>query len=184
MIRVRTVMYGFDGSPYYSNQYFGGNTEGAAAAAAAATAGFWDDIKGYITSGVGIQVGEITDLVDTATGQVTDSWNKSQTEVVTTGNAPLPPATQGLVRLKTNFWISGRRLQGRIFIPSLANDAQTGGEPSTGFKTAMAAAMNTFLPAASPAGLLGVYSRTHHEFATVQSFSVWDQFAVLRSRRD
>src|SRR3982750_3658664 len=54
--RVRTIFPGVAGSPWYSNLYFTGETQTLADAATAATRAFWDSVKGYISTGISIQV--------------------------------------------------------------------------------------------------------------------------------
>lgn len=177
-------MTGWPGAPYFSTMYFGGNTSGEAPVAAAAVRAYWDGIKGFITSGGVIQVQSDVEQVDPATGFITAVYSTTSVAVNSTGNAPLPKATQGLVRWRTGDFVSGKEIRGRTFIPALANDAQLVGVPSTTFKTTLTTAGNTLLTSASAAGNLVVWSRKNGQASQVSSFSVWDQFAVLRSRRD
>jgi hypothetical protein len=191
MLRVVTTMTGLAGAPYYSTQYFGGDTSGEAIAAADAVAAFWTSLVGFITNGLTIQVGPEVDNLNAATGLVEDTFpSGSPAAILTGGNAPLPKATQGLLRLRTNDFVAGRRIQGRIFIPALANDAQVGGVPSNLMITSLQAAGEDLLTDGAPAGGFVVWHRPNSETSTVgepalvTSVSVWNQFAVLRSRRD
>lgn len=182
MLRVTTTMTGVSGAPYYSTQYWDGGDAGVAAAAQVKTRTFWDSIKGLITTGLLIQVEPDVDLVDPTSGNILDVFNSAVSVVAANGNAPLPKATQGLVRLRTPTFVAGRRLQGRIFIPALANDAQVGGIPSTAFINGVNTALTALL-SGSPDPV--VYSKTHGQFAQVSTASVWgSNFAILRSRRD
>jgi hypothetical protein len=184
MLRLTTLMTGLAGAPYYSTQYFDGSTSGEAGAAEDALHNFWGSLVGFIASGLTMQILPEADVVDPATGLVTDTFPIVSTPIVSTGNAPLPKATQGLLRLRTGTFIAGRRIQGRIFIPAMANDSQLGGIPSTAFLAALNGAGATLLTDAAPAGGLVVYSRKNLERGEVTSTSAWTQFAVLRSRRD
>lgn len=191
MLRVTTTMTGLAGAPYYSTQYFGGTTSGEALAAADAVWEFWGDLVGLITAGLSMTVAPEVDLINANTGLVEDTFpSGSPAAVVSTGNAPLPKATQGLLRLRTGSFIAGRRIQGRIFIPALANDAQLGGVPSGAFLTGLQSAGDALALAAVGAGGLVVWHRptttggSDGVDAVVTSVSPWTQFAVLRSRRD
>lgn len=184
MLRFTTVMSGHPGAPYYSTFYTDGNTAGEATAGAAALRTFWDQIKGYITAGGNVTLVPECDQVDPATGFVTDTFPVTFAAVATTGNAPLPKATQGLIRLRTSAFNSGKRLQGRLFIPALANDAQVGGVPSGPFVASLDSAAETLATSLAAAGDWGIYSRKYRSFAALSSITVWTQFAVLRSRRD
>lgn len=193
MLRVITTMTGLPGAPYYSTQYFDSSipgTQGEADIAAEAVFNFWTDLAGYITAGLTIDVGDEVDVLDAPTGLVQDTFVSPSVPIVSGGNAPLPKATQGLVRLRTNTFIAGRRLQGRIFIPALANDAQLGGVPSSGFLTAMGTVGANLISdsAGAPVGIwhrpTGGPGSSDGDFAPAVSASGWNQFAVLRSRRD
>jgi hypothetical protein len=184
MLRFTTEHTGRPGAPYFTTLFTNGTTAEMADAGAVAIADFWEDIAGMITAGLVSNVHEEVDLVDPATGLITDTFTSESDAHTSTGNAPLPPATQGLVRLRTNTFVAGRRVLGRIFIPSLANDAQLVGEPSAAFIAAMDGATTTLLEGLAVAGDMVVYSRTHFTAAPVTGHSTWNRFAVLRSRRD
>lgn len=190
MLRVVSQMTGLAGAPYFSTQYFEGSTSGEAAIAVEAVFDFWTAIKGFITAGLSIQIQPEVDVLDVPTGQVQDTFAASAVPVVSTGNAPLPKATQGLLRARTSEFVAGRRVQGRVFIPALANDAQLGGVPSSGFMTALATAGAALVTDTNPGQAWSIWHRPSSVGASdgslhpVTSTSVWNQFAVLRSRRD
>lgn len=184
MLRFTTEHTGRPGAPYFTTLFTGGTTAEMADIGAVAIADFWEDIAGMITAGLTSNVHEEVDLVDPATGLITDTFTAESDAHTSTGNAPLPPATQGLLRLRTNTFVAGRRILGRVFIPSLANDAQLVGEPSSAFLASIQAAATTLATGLEGAGGWVVYSRTHFEEGDVTATSVWNRFAVLRSRRD
>lgn len=186
MLRHTTTMTGLAGTPYYSTLYSGGLGSGDAVQMADRVRTFWDSLKGFITAGLVIQTAGEVEEVDTASGLVVASYPVGPANVVSTGNAPLPKSTQGLIRWRTGVYAGGKEIRGRTFIPALANDAQLGGVPSAGFITAANNAAT-----ALRAGLLAdgtsltIYSPTHHVDAVVSSGLLWAlEFAVLRSRRD
>lgn len=185
MLRITTQMTGRPGAPYFSTQFTAGTEQAHAAEAAEAFHDFWEDIAGYITTGLSMQVLPEVDVVDPATGLITNTHAVSVAAVPSTGNAALPAATQGLVRLRSNTFQAGRRVQGRIFIPALANDAQLTGIPSTGFLTDTANAAELVRTTLEPGDNdWVVWSRAAGIVAPITAVSVWTQFAVLRSRRD
>lgn len=185
MLRVTTVFSGVAGTPYYSSQFFGGSTEGEAVAAAQAVDDFWGALQINIW-GV-LQANQLPEVaqIDPATGQQIDAFPVDVEETDFTANQePLPWATQGLIRLRTNTFVGGRRLQGRIFVPGLQEVNSIGGNPDASVLTALGNAANILATNGSTAGGLVVYSRTHQQAAAVTSVSVWNRWAVLRSRRD
>lgn len=192
MLRFTTRMTGPAGAPYYSTQYFGGTEQAEADEVTEALHDFWDAIKGFITTGVSIQIQPEVEVVNPLNGLIENVLTSNSIAIASTGNAALPKATQGLVRLRTNAFVAGRRVQGRVFIPALANDAQLTGIPSAAFMTGVANAAEAMRVALEPGNAdWSVWSRpvtgegardgSNHPISSV---SVWNQFAVLRSRRD
>jgi len=157
---------------------------GDAASAHAAVVNFWTNIKSAVYSGQTMNVeGEVA-TIDEATGQILSF--DSVTAVTVAGTATgelLPRATQGLLRAKTNVYAGGKRIQGRVFVPYPVESAsETQGVPS---------ALYIEIVRNSGAILAGlttatwvIYSPTKHTFAPVVGASCWDQWSVLRSRRD
>lgn len=190
MLRVTTVMSGLAGAPYYSTQYFEGSTQGEADIVAEAVFDFWTGLLGFITNGLSIQVSPEVDSLDVPTGLVQDTFTVESIAQVSGGNAPLPKATQGLLRARTSEFVAGRRVQGRIFIPALANDAQLGGVPSSGFLTSLGTAGANLITNSGAGQAWSIWHRPSAQGASdgslhpVTSTSPWTQFAVLRSRRD
>lgn len=184
MIRVTSVTTGRPGAPGYSSFYFGGSTSGEAVAASVAVDAAWETIKGYMTSGSTITTGPLVEQVDPSTGNVVATFSVPTLTCTTTGNAPLPASTQGLLRYRTGQYVNGREIRGRTFIPWLANDAQLGGIPSAGFLTTLGGGFFNALTQGPATGGFVVYSPKNAQAAAVTAGSAWTQFAVLRSRRD
>lgn len=157
---------------------------GTSADAHSAVVAFWNAVKGLITSGTNMTVlGEI-DIVDNVTGDIEGQESTDQVIVVgTAAGNPLPPNTQGLIRWRTGVYVGGREIRGRTFVPALtSNSNSAGGVPaSTTVSTLTTAAGSLY---GDPDSELVVWSKTHGQFATVTSASVWSKFATLRSRRD
>lgn len=184
MLRVNGVFSGSNGAPMYNALYFGGLTSGEAGAAATAARSFWNHMANALNGQMAYTTGSEVDVVDPVTGQITSTFSITPQTVDFTGTGEvLPQATQGLVRLRTNTFINGRRVRGRIFIPGVTELMSTAGTPISGTQTLFQDAANLLITNGAGAGGLVVYSPTHGQSAPVVSASPWDQFAVQRSRR-
>lgn len=180
----RTVWTGVAGSPYYTTirQIDSGPTTPQAFADA------WEDflvgLQGVTDNGLVAVVENDVRQIDSTTGETTGVITISgATVAMTAAGDALPPQTQLLCRLLTPTFVGGRRIRGRIFIPGqleLFNSVV--GQPDAGLRTGVEDNLEDFITAVS--NDLVVYSRTHHAFSAVNSVSVWNQWAVLRSRRD
>jgi hypothetical protein len=184
MLRVTTRFSGIPGTPYWNNIFFAGSSAGEAAAAHNAVGDFWAAIAGLVTTQLEGQVQSDVDVVNPASGLVTGTFNVPQRTIDFVGGAAQPAMVQGLIRLRTGVFVSGREIRGRIFVPSPTTETNSGGVPSLAYTQALDTAANGLLTAGSGAGGLVVYSRTRLQAAAVSSVSTWTQFASLRSRRD
>lgn len=133
----------------------------------------------------------LVDEVDEATGALVNQVAASAPPAIAfTGSGdPLPFMVQGLVKLGTNAFINGRRVQGRMFIPGAleVNSAGTPPAPLSGFVTLMntgAAALGTTIVTPigqrvwhRPVGGLGGLS------VPVTTRQASTQWATLKSRR-
>lgn len=180
MLRVRTVWSGVAGQPYYTNMYFD-TSPGTAEGAVDAVAAFWTACGDVIQNGVRWTVeGEVLDITTngTITGVVSVDGATGLGEVA--GNF-LPTANQLLVQLRTGAYAGNRAIRGRIFIPGQTENNTSGGDPSTGARQVAQDAAEDLI-AGSPG--FGVWSRKNGLIVGVTSASVWNKYAVLRSRRD
>ena len=186
MLRVKTVFTGVTGSPWLNTFNFGGPAQTGnqtdADAAVAATGAFWGAVDAHMnTSVVWSTLGEVLFVGDD--GVAAGSFATTpQTGSGGTASDILPFATQGLVRLLTSTFLSGRQVRGRIFIPGLTEAAATGGSLASGTQSAITAAASTLNTVATPP--LAVWSRVNATVIPVSAVSTWAQFAVLRNRRD
>lgn len=181
MLRVTTTTTGPAGAPYYTTMYFEGAVLADAQAASNAVKQFWTDCSSAIGATTNMLVNSEVEVVDPASGQVTGTFNVPQLVVGgVAGGDHLPDFTQGLVRWLTGIYVNGRQLRGRTFIPSPTEAAHTGGNPTAGYVSDVQAAADTLMGTSD----LGVYSPTHRVFALGTTASVWQRWALLRSRRD
>lgn len=184
---------GVAGSPYYTNLYFNG---GISEAAGARTR-----VVNFVNALVPVQRTDLSTAVeqevleiDPATGDTIAIASVGGGAPVsgTSASAPLPPATQGLIRLQTNTLRLNRRVQGRTFVPGLTTVSSLDGRPTNtliGALNAAATALTSGVitdrvvvwarprPLVGPVGLPG-------QAANVVATSTWAEFAVMRSRRD
>lgn len=185
MIRVTTVWTGMVGAPYYTNLYADGDTAGEADAANAAVVALWTDLEGLYHVSLTARVSPETEFVDPATGAVTGVESSAGGNVQGgAGDELLPPATQGLVRLRTGVFVAGREIRGRVFLPGLTQFVNQDGSVAVGTVSSVNTIFADYLTAMSGAGGAVVWSPTHGQAAVITSTSMWTEFAVLRTRRD
>jgi len=193
MQRIRVQTTGWSGGPGISTFYINDAVAENAATAQAAVDGLdpiWDEIVGLFPASWTATVITAVDTLSTGTGAITATdtitpWTK--TGGSSAGFGPL--ASGGCVTWLTNTFLNGRRLKGRTFVSPVASEfADTDGTP----KSNMLTGLNGF-----GAGWAGWSDGTsspvvwHRPVAgaggasdTIVSYTVRDQFAVLRSRRD
>lgn len=186
MIRVRTQFTVPQGGPYLSTMYFGTAaataTQAEADAAVAATGAFWNTVKGAM--GTTVSYATLTEVAQldvdgTLTGLFTTT---PQTGTGVVAAQLLPYASQALVRWATGSFVAGKQIKGRTFIPGITKNGDTDGKLDGPTQTLIQGAANTLNGVTTPP--LVVWSKRWALTATVSSASVWNQFAVLRSRRD
>lgn len=123
------------------------------------------------------------EVLDQGTGQQTGTIAVTgYTQAGDDSATMLPPINQVLVRWVTDGFFSGRRLQGRTFLPGFCEDSN---EPGGVLQSAVASAVT-----AGAKGLIDadvgfcIYSRKNFGAALVQDASTWTQFAIQAGRRD
>lgn len=121
------------------------------------------------------------DIIDSNNGDLLGVWTDGTPISVAgaSGGDRVTLASQVLVQLKTTDIVGGRRLHGRIFLPGCLESQSDDGFVGSGVLADTAAAAATCFT-----NDFAVYSPTHHTWATVTSTGIWNQFAVMRSRRD
>lgn len=184
MLRIRTTFTGTTGAPWLNTAYFLNplNTQAEADAAVAAVAAFW----GAVDARMNVAISWTTDpsvAILTTAGEQTGAWSTvPATGAGASATELLPPANQILVRLRTNTFVNGREIRGRWFIPGNTEADATAGLVTGAAITAVnLAAANLVADAASS---WAVWSRATTTATAVVTGTAWNQFAVLRSRRD
>lgn len=185
MLRIKVTWNAPQGAPYYTTFYFGGDTAGEADAAAAAVADFLGVVDGNIATTYSWTIDTEAEFVDPVTGNITGVETVAGPTGTGGGSGdPLPFTSQALVRWRTGQFVNGREIRGRTFFPGFVETSSTGGGVTASLIPGMNTAATNFVTASSGGGGLVVYSPTHGLAAQVTVASTWNQFAVLRSRRD
>jgi hypothetical protein len=124
-------------------------------------------------------------IIDVVSGLATGTEDGGATAqyVGLSSSDPLPWATQGVVRLKTNAFNNGRRLQGRLFIPG-PGEGNSDGLPASLYRSGVDTQCATLLTSSAASGVWAVYSRRYQAWANVLSATCWSQWGVQRRRRD
>jgi len=184
VLRVTTQWSGPAGGPFYTTLHFDGVDQTAAEDAASAAVAFWNGMQAAITSTVSRQVLPEVKQIDPVSGDATAVYNTAGGDLTAGGatGAPLPWTTQGLIRLRTGQFVSGREVRGRIFVPGFTEDANDAGRPNSSARGVFNSAVSSLI--SDPDSILVVYSPSHGLFRVVNAGNAWTEWAVLRSRRD
>lgn len=195
ILRVRTTMTYGSGGPGLSTSYWLPGTTGGVTADAsdcvARVRAFWDAIKVNFASSMSLQVQSDVAAIEATTGVLTGLFSATPAAAVvgTGGGNNEVTAAMALIRSRTNSVINGRLLRGRWYLGPVA----TGCSNLIGsLATATITSFNTGAAGLLAAGATGSVPAVWHRPTTlaagthgvVTSFSTWDQYAVLRSRRD
>lgn len=182
MYRVKTEFTGLPGMPGLNQLYFDA-TGGTATEATVAAAGFWRACQAAFSSSCVWNTLADVEVVDSATGQIVGvSSGGAESGLGVDNTDYLPTATQGLIRLRTGVFVNGREVRGRIFVPGLTEGDTADGQLASAAEVILQDALTAVITV-PPVDLL-VYSRKNGVAHPVVAGSVWNQFAVLRSRRD
>lgn len=188
--RVRTVITGLDGGPYLSTHIFSASLVSDPVNAGSAVDAFWTAIRTRIYSTAAMNVENEIETFDVESGAILGTG--LYTGATTTGANTNPAswtAKQGVLKLRTNIYRNGRRIQGRLFIPGVTRDAGDQ-HPISGYKNDITAAAINLRDDSTGDGVpWSVWSRpsspdaSDGRLAPVYIPSVNDEWGVLRSRR-
>lgn len=186
MLRVTTEWTGLPGGPYYTVFHSEGGTAPEAELIHGHVVDLWNAMANYRTSAMAGQVLTEVDSVSIESGEVIGTFPVTPVTLANgTSGARQPVVVQGLVQARTGVYVGGREIRGRTFLPGTLDGSDNDGAPSTAYQTGVAAIFNAFDAAASADNVAPViYSPTHRQLANVSVYTVWNQWAVLRSRRD
>jgi hypothetical protein len=161
---------------------FTGQAGGTAQQAATAVSFFWNSVKNRINSGYTMLVEALVYEIDIPTGDATAVHQTTNTPVAGgQGTDPVNGFTQGLISWHTGFFIAGRELVGKTFIPGVSEGDTAAGIPSSTYLSDLASAATAYLASANATPT--VYSRAHHSSVGIAGFRVAPTWSVLKSRR-
>lgn len=191
MLRVDTLLSGALVNGGGINQLYFANPGSEASACAAAVQDFWDALAVAMSEEVTYEVlGTVTEQ-DHATGALEAVYAvMSEGPKVGVGTSePAPPTTQGLIRMVTPMVANGRIVRGRVFVPGVL-EVHVGpvGRPVSAYNTVLNGAAQALVDDAS--AFWSVWHRPNAASGSpgtinnIVQVTSWDQFAVLRSRRD
>lgn len=185
MLRVRTQFTGTSGLPGLSNLYFNGGDTADAQAVATQVAGVWNTMKTRMANQVTYLVEPLVAEMDQATGEIIQLHNVTGgTGTGLESTTPMARATQGLVQLRTGFYLGGREIRGRCFIPGPTVTGSSNGAPAAAYSTFIGATMQALVTGATAGREFVVWSKKNGVTVDIQNCVGWNKWAVLRSRRD
>lgn len=185
MIRVTSEWTGGQGTPYYTTMHFGGSSSGEAGTAANAVRNFWFQLENQLGGDLTVNVLDDVPLINVTTGQIEAMFNAPTAPVAfTSTEQPLPWTTQALFRLRTGVFVNGRELRGKVFIPGNTENRSLDGVPDNAWQTLLNGNWTFAFGGLAGSNAVQVWSPTHGVADNVQSATVWEQWASLRSRRD
>lgn len=183
LIRLRLAWTGPGGSAL-STFYFteSGGTSGDDAASA--VEGWVNDVRGVVANDWTATLSGVQGIIDDATGTLVGTTGIGGGFSISgdNSNEKSPLATQGLIQWGTAVVVSGRVLRGRTFIPGVTDASNDEGKPTSGYISDINTAASNLISDAS--SVLRVWSKKHGTSSAATSGGCWNQFAVLRSRRD
>lgn len=175
------MLTGVAGAPYYSSLFW--DLSYSAAEVVEHTAELWEILDNYIVNEIAWEVSGVVQAIDDVTGAVlaagvtdAETGNGEATQEM------LPLSTQMLIKWRTGIYVGGREIRGRTFVPGLADFVNAEGAVDETVHDALADDLATWLGGLSAPPL--IWSRTNGDSQPIAAAEVWDQFAVLRSRRD
>jgi len=186
LLRVRVALNQTVGNDMLST-YFFDDTGFDAQSAADAVSAFWTELAVLLSSDLSGHIETDVAVIDETTGHLSGVHPILAEDPLSGGgsNNPLPFATQGLVKWSTGVVGAHRILTGRTFIPGITEENSTFGQPTSTIVDGITLATSHFLSDVSGKFVIWHRPTPGHDGAAfpVTSATIWNQFAVLRSRR-
>lgn len=185
--RVRSIVTGVAGSPYYVTGYFTADT-GTATQCITAWHTFITGVAsgpaGGFPVGSSVRTDAEVQVVDPVTGNVVAT--EIGGTILSTGSSAsplLPKANQFLIRWRTGNFVGGREVRGKTFLPLPSETASTdAGLVEAATLVALSGRAGQLISNADT--VFVVWSRKNGLWWAASNGSCWEQFAILRSRRD
>lgn len=195
--RVQAVWEGLSGAPYLTTWYFA-FVVGQQNATQTAVKAFLTTITNYVAGSLNVTLQPDQAIIDAGTGDlvsVESATADSPRGAAGTGEV-LPPANQGVLRLRTDGVVNNHRVRGRIFLPSPPENLSTG-VPMSLYIDPINTAAATLKTATSSSGPWGIWSRPvdadhatdrspvrEGTFHLITTGTVWNKWGIQRGRRD
>lgn len=194
MLRVRTVLTYGSGGPGLNTMYFAPGTPAGSNADAADVCArvrqFWFAIVTLLPITMTALTSGSVDAVESTTGDLVGQFSGGSPALVTgtgVGNQN-PTASQAVLQLRTGTVVGSRLLRGRQFIgPLVVGTTAAGGGISSTARGTITTAANAMIALTPTLSFPVVWHRpgtTPGAAVGVTSYTVWDQFGSIRSRRD
>jgi len=157
--------------------------------AAARVHAFWDSFKSFMPNTGTVIIDNFGDEVDETDGAIVGQAVGSAVANVngTAGGDILPYQTQGLIRLSTSNFVTGRRVKGRQYIPQPNEVYNAGGVPTAPYLAGLQTAADLLGTVISTAAPQQIWHRPNGGLAghayDITSRAVSPSWAVLKSRR-
>lgn len=182
--RVRVALSGTAGTPGVMTFYFAATEATPVETVLDPVQALMTGLKTQIVQPLQMTQDGTVDYIEEATGALVGSATGNlHTEGASASAADAGPrAAQAVVRLGTGLIVNGRRLRGRLFIPQPR--AASSFQVPTNAQALLQSPITTFLNATQAEAPWVVWSRKGGVTAPVTSATIWDQWGVLRSRRD
>lgn len=199
IFEVTAVWSGFSGSPGYSKFRFQNLTDQAGIdAAGAAVRTFFSSIAAYISTGHSVQVQQILNIYDMATGKLVAEATQTTQPLVVNGTSSTAAWAGGVgayIQWKTPVIFNGHRVRGRTFLVPLRGVAEVDGTLLSAVISTIKAAGDALI--SNNAADFIVWGKQHVQQGTppkpvqvggaaapVTECAVPDKTGILRSRRD
>ncbi len=182
--RVRTIVTGVTGSPWYINTHWDAQADADPTPQVQAMTDFWGAIKSYLDNACVYRVQPDVPVIETTDDQIVAVLTTDGSQTTGTGTtSALPYANQMLVRMQTGVYASGRQVRGRLIIPGpTATTSTVDGTISSSVRAAIDTAAAALTTSADES--FRVYSKRNGAAYPVSTASTWEQYSILRSRRD
>lgn len=187
MARVETIVTGVPGAPYYIRGHFDAldsDPDDMIAAWHTFNTGGVGATTTNFPTGASIVTSGVINLVDPATDSVVGVLSGSSISSGGTGTSPLAPlASQVLTNWRTGIYVGGREVRGKHFRPLITENvvADNGTLDATAAVAYRALAIALIDNADTR---FVVYSKKQGRWEVVNNATIWQQLAVMRSRRD
>jgi hypothetical protein len=182
MLRVDTQITGTVGGPFFSTNYFNGNTQGVADDASAAVRTFWNAIQANMLGPATITVQDVVTQVNITTGDPEAIFSVTNTAITLGGSGTyLPWGIQAVCNWRTGVFVGGREIRGKTYIPLLTEGNNTNGYPDSSLLGTVNTAMAALI--ADAGNELVVWSKKNGIAQPVVSGAMSQNWGLLHSRK-